>query len=126
MDSILTAIAPDVSTLLANLLIGVITALIGIAGTAVTNFLKSKLNAQQLETLGEIAAIAVNYAEQKGLVSEAIDKKSEALKAATDLLADRGIRIDPAALDAAIESAVLEQFNRSLVMERTYQKAQAA
>ena len=58
-----------------------------------------------------IAKMAVQAAEQAGLNGWAEDKKAWAIDKAVEFLKSKGIKIDLAILDTAIESAVMELFN---------------
>ena len=61
-----------------------------------------------------IAKMAVQAAEQAGLNGWAEDKKAWAIDKAVEFLKSKGIKIDLAILDTAIESAVMELFNNKV------------
>lgn len=94
-----------------------VTAVIGLAVTTLTavgvTFLKAHTSAAQFQLLQDIAASAVNAAEQGQLGGFVTDKKASAMAAASAALATAGIKVDPSVLDAAIEAAVLNGFNTS-------------
>ena len=65
--------------------------------------------------LDAIAEKAVNAAEQSNMAGLIQDKKAFALDLAQKFLVEQGYNIDLSLIDAAIEAAVLEQFNKSKV-----------
>lgn len=65
-----------------------------------------------LHTLTWIAQTAVQAAEQAGAAQYISDKKAYAMSVVQDYLALKGLPIDVALISAAIEAAVLTEFNR--------------
>lgn len=63
--------------------------------------------------LEQIVSLAVKAAEQSQLGGLITDKKAYALDFATLWLKERGIKLDLALLDGAIEAAVLDEFNKN-------------
>lgn len=98
-------------------LTGVITSV----GAWVTMFLKSKLNANQLELLDQIAANVVLAVEQslKGtnFESQAEAKKAAAMTILTEYLKKYNINVSPELLDATIEAAVANVLNANKLIE---------
>lgn len=60
-----------------------------------------------------VVRLAVNAAEQANLAGLIKDKKAYAISVAEKYLAEMGITIDLDVIDAAVEAAVLEEFNKS-------------
>ena len=117
--------SPEFGQFVVNMLIALVTVLVPLIGTAVRTFLASKSNDQNFQTILSVVRTAVLAAEQAGLVDKAIDKKGVAISFAQQMLADRGLTVDLAALSAAIEAAVAEELNRPAINEASWQKAQA-
>ena len=90
----------------------ILVGLILIVGGALTAFgipfLRSKLSVEQINTLKQIANIAVYAAEQLFGAKMGKDKKAYALEYAKKLLAKFNLTFDEEAVDAAIESQVKE------------------
>ena len=76
--------------------------------------LKEKYS-DELYFLEEIAQMAVLAAEQSGLAGAIEDKKAYALDLVENALRERGINIDVSEIEAAIEAAVMGEFNRGKV-----------
>jgi hypothetical protein len=79
---------------------------------SVTKTEAAKLDEQTLRTLMMLAGMAVKAAEQAKLSEYIEDKKTYALGFCHDWLALRGIDMDVEAVSAAIEAAVMDEFNR--------------
>lgn len=90
------------------IVIGIILILGGVISAFGIPFLRSKLNVEQLNLLGQIARIAVYAAEQLFGAKMGEDKKAFALKYAKDLLAKYKLTFNEEAVDAAIEAQVKE------------------
>lgn len=117
--------SPETSALIANIVVSVIGLLTTVIVGAGLRFLRSKLTAQQFELLQEIATTVVQAVEQTSLNQPIMDKKAEALRVISEILASKGVNVSPEAIEAAIEAAVLNEFNRPAAMELSYAKAQA-
>ena len=63
--------------------------------------------------LEQTASMAVKAAEQAKLSGFITDKKTYAIEIAEKRLADYGVKIDLDAIDAAIEAAVMTEFNKA-------------
>jgi hypothetical protein len=109
----------DWSELLSAVLMAVLSLVLPFVARALVRLLvakwgevQSKMTTQQLAVLNVVTTLAVQAAEQLGLSEQIKDKKAYALQVAYQWLKDKGIDIDLNYLDAAIEAAVLEEFNR--------------
>lgn len=83
--------------------------LVGLVLWYLRQWLASKITTEQGEHVAFVAALAVKAAEQYG--GDAEDKKRQALAIAGHWLAVNNIKIDLSQIDAAIESAVMNEFN---------------
>jgi len=101
------------TTLFSNLIIGVITLIVGAIATAAHGFISKHTTGQDIAILQELAATVVRAAEQQGIDinAMAVDKKEYAMTALATALNGTGVHFDPAVLDAAIEAAVYDAFN---------------
>lgn len=72
----------------------------------------ARLTEHQRKVLLAVVQTAVLAAEQAGAAGYVKDKKAYALEVAQGWLKQQGVKIDLGLLDAAIEAAVLEEFNR--------------
>jgi hypothetical protein len=108
---------------LAVLVLAVIGVVITKTIITVGKYLRTRVSADVLDILSQVADAAVKAAEQDPAVQ---DKKQSALNAAAALLSDLGIEVSAEALDAAIEKAVMEAFNydyeNSTVSEAFFEK----
>ncbi len=75
--------------------------------------IKNATDEEWLWLLDEGARIAVRAAEQLGLAGLIRDKKEYAMNFVRDFLASRGMNVDLNTISAAIEAAVLEEFNKA-------------
>jgi len=64
------------------------------------------------EVLASIAKIAVQAAEQMKLNQVIDDKKAYALEVVENYLTKLGLKLDVDSIEAAVEAAVMEQFNK--------------
>lgn len=117
MDTFLSAIAemfssPEFQTALANILIITITGVAAAISKAIFSFVKTNTNERQFLLLQSLAVAAVRAAEQGELAGYVSDKKASAFNVIDAYLKQMGITgITAAQIDAAIEAAVLTQFN---------------
>ena len=74
--------------------------------------IKQKLDDRALWLLQEATTIAVQAAEQMNLSGQIADKKKYAMDLAEKWLASHGVKIDISVIEAAIEAAVLTEFNK--------------
>lgn len=72
----------------------------------------ARLDDRKREMIAEAVKVAVYAAEQAGAAGLIEGKKEYALEIAEKWLASKGINLNIDLLDAAIEAAVLEEFNR--------------
>ena len=114
MESFIASVlqSPEFASALATIFITVVTAVIAFLGKAARDYLSHNLSSAQLNTLLLIAQQAVAVAEQTGATKAAEEKKAEALAIAQTYLDAYGIKVSAAQLDAAIEAAVFNEFNR--------------
>lgn len=106
---------------LTNAFLALVTGVIGALGTWVVAFVKSKLNANQLELLDQIAASVVLAVEQSTygteLANDAIAKKSAAMDMISEYLKKYGINVSEEILDATVEAAVANVLNANKLIE---------
>jgi len=72
-----------------------------------------RMDANVLNTLVYLAGIAVNAAEQAKAAGWIEDKKIYAIGFCEKWLSSRGMNVDLDAIEAAVEAAVYEEFNKS-------------
>jgi LL-H family phage holin len=103
----------QIQSAIAQLLLGLIGLLVtGVLGFAI-QFLRTHTSAKTFTTLTELATLAVQAAEQSSLRGDFIDKKTEAETIVNEFLKQAGLTgITGEQIDAAIEAAVLAQFNQ--------------
>ena len=104
LQKFLEVVLPVLATALAGLAIAWITKLI--------NDIKARLTEDQEWIINQAIEAAVLAAEQIDLKGVVIDKKDYALQVAMQWLSLKGIKINLNILDARIEAAVFDQFNR--------------
>lgn len=111
LDQFLDALAP--------ILVNFFAALLSLLAVYVIRWVKAKTAAVLEESspnvrwlLKEGATMAVRAAEQLGLKDEAFDKYKYAFEVLQTWLDDHGIEADVKLIEAAIEAAVLEEFNK--------------
>ncbi len=90
-------------------LVMLVTGLIGLVLWYVRQWLTGKITKEQLGSISLVVDLAVKASEQYGGSAE--DKKRQAIAIASEWLTANNIKINLDQLDAAIESAVMEQFN---------------
>lgn len=111
-----------VSGVLQAVLLAVLPVLAGVAVKWLLEKVKGevqKLDKDQLATLQWVAGIAVAAAEQARLAGLVHDKKVYAVSIIDAWLQARGIQIDVALIDAAIEASVFDQFNASKTLPKS-------
>jgi LL-H family phage holin len=92
-----------------QLMYAIVTAVAGYIGLALKNVWTKYINDK---TKREVAKVAVQFVEQVYKDLHGDDKLNEALKAASDMLAEKGIAITDLELRVLIEAAVAE-FNEA-------------
>jgi hypothetical protein len=111
----------DVNSIVVNVVLSLIGLVITGVGGFVAAFLKSKLNANQLDLLETISANVVLAVEQstygKDLANDANAKKAMAEEMMAEFLKKYGITLNAAQLDTAIESAVANVLNANKLVE---------
>ena len=102
----------ELQVAIANILLLVITAIASAISKAVYTFIKTKTSDTQLMMLRELAAAAVNAAEQGAIAGFVTDRKATAIRIVNEGLANAGIKnLTATQIEAAIETAVKETFN---------------
>lgn len=101
----------DWTPIIAQVLGVVVTGVIGLVGLSVRSFLQSKLNNEQLVFVEDVAAIAVQAAEQTYKAGNGEVKKEFALDFLEAELTKRGIKVDVDEISTIIEAAVMKEFN---------------
>ncbi len=71
--------------------------------------------------LTEFATIAVRAAEQMELAKKITDKKEYAVQVVTEMLKEANVKIDLVSISAAVEAAVMEEFNKAKVIKKSTQ-----
>ncbi len=111
-----TIITPALQQQIADIIILVISAVFAFVGKASYTFIKTHTSAQQFAILQQIADSAVHTAEQGALAGFVTDKKATASAIVNEGLKSAGItNLTAAQIDAAIEAAVHENFNDTVV-----------
>lgn len=113
ITTVLAAIfTPEVTTAIVQALAGIIASIIGLVLTAGYRLIKSRATAEQFAFIQSVAVMAVQAAEQMGAAGYIEDKKGVAIGIVVRELELRGIKVDPTAVDTAIEAAVMEAINQ--------------
>lgn len=79
---------------------------------AQARLMAARLSQEQLRDLETVAVMAVKGAEQLKLADRISDKKNYATQVVEAYLRERGVKLNVTAIEAAIESAVWDEFNR--------------
>jgi hypothetical protein len=98
--------SPEFTTALLTALGIVITALVGWVGTMVRRYIVHALSDRDLALLRQIAAIAVQYADQTFKDADGPAKLTEAMKVADAMIASYGLTVTSEQLRAIVEAAV--------------------
>ncbi len=116
-----TALGIDVNAIIVNVLLSVVTLVITAVGGFLASFLKSKLNANQLDLLDNIAANVVLAVEQStygtAIANDANAKKEQAYTMLGEYLKKYSITLTPDQINATIESAVGAVLNSNKLIE---------
>lgn len=110
LQKFLEIVLPVLATALAGLVIAWI--------TKVISDVKSKLTEDQEWIIRQAINSAVLAAEQANIAGAVKEKKEYALNIAEQWLAAKGITIDLNILDARIEAAVFDEFNRDKTTDK--------
>jgi hypothetical protein len=105
----------QLSKLLQDALVLLLTGLVGILIPFALNWVKLKLanlNQAQLDLMQQAVAMFVSAAETLGVADRIEDKKEWVLGEIQVYLNSKGIKLDVQLIDAAIEAEVFNQFNR--------------
>ena len=101
----------QLTTALTGVLIAVLTAAIGFVGRAANGWLNANKNDANVQFLLRLATIGVQAAEQLYASESGDQKKAYAIEFITNELKSRNIPVDVTAIETAVESAVLAEFN---------------
>lgn len=107
MDAFMDQLTP----IIVQVMMLVVTTVIGAIGFAARKWINTKFNKEQLEVINDIALVGVQAAEQLFKHFDGEAKKQFALEYAEAELAKRGINVDLDELSTIIEAAVLAEFN---------------
>lgn len=110
LQSFLEIVLPVLATALAGLAVALITKVVG--------ELKAKLNDEQEWIINQAIKSSVMAAEQANIAGAVKEKKEYALNIAKQWLLSKGITMDLNILDARIEAAVYDEFNREKVADK--------
>lgn len=111
MQPIIEAAQPYITTIVTAIvgaLAAVLLAAVGVIKAKAVTYLDSKLDATQRELLHKVASEAFAYAETVYKSAESQAKLEQALDYATEQLDRKGIKVTPAEIRAAIETAYLK------------------
>jgi len=97
--------------IIVNATIAAIGLVVTFVGVQVRKVQASTANNKNAEFIGRIVEIGVQAAEQVYGAANGDAKKGYAIDFAEKWLAERGVKIDVDVLDAAVEAAVLREFN---------------
>src|SRR5664279_545732 len=98
--------SPEFTTLLLTTFAGVVTAVVGWVAIEFRKRILHDLSTTDLALLRSIAALAVQYAEQKFKDSDGPEKLAAAIAAADSMIASYGLTVTVAQLTKIIEAAV--------------------
>ena len=105
-------LSPEYQQMLANIIVLVITGVVGAITKAVYTFIKTKTSAEQFSLLEVIAASAVSAAEQGAIAGFVKDRKATAIAVVNEALKNAGVtNLTAEQIDAAIEAAVKDGLN---------------
>lgn len=103
---------PATQQAIANILLVVITGVVGALSKAVYTWVKTNTSASQFALLEQVAASAVDAAEQGAIAGFVSDRKATAIAIVNEALRNAGIRnLTAEQIDAAIEAAVKLNLN---------------
>lgn len=110
MDSIISD--PALQQAIANILLILITAVVGALSKAIYSWIRTNTSQGQFELLEALAASAVDAAEQGAIAGFVKDRKATAILIVNEGLRSAGIKnITAEQIDAAIEAAVKANLN---------------
>lgn len=116
-DANTTGLVIDLGPYLSQIFLAVATAVIALVGKASRDFINANKDNKNFSLLNDIAEAAVQAAEQLYTKRDGDTKKAAAIDFAESWLATKGINIDADELSAAIEAAVLREFNYPQAVE---------
>jgi hypothetical protein len=110
---------PELQSALANALLAIITIVVGFVSKNGYTWLRANTTAKQQSILEQVATTAVLAAEQGRVGGFVTEKKQTALSIIQDALDKAGISLTATQISAAIEAAVLREFNTDKVVAQT-------
>lgn len=116
-DPTTTGLVVDLSPYLTQIFLAVMTAVVAFVGKAARDFIAANKDNKNYALLNDIAEVAVQAAEQLYAKQDGETKKAAAIEYAQSALDKTGIKFDAAALENAIEAAVLREFNYPAAVE---------
>lgn len=104
---------PETGQLVANILLTVITIAAATATRVIQGWLRAKMNDQQLQVIGNVAASAVQAVEQMASagIIDLDSRKGEAMDLVDEMLQKFHINLTATQIEAAIEAAVKQELN---------------
>lgn len=111
-DTLLSQLATALVVALVPVLIGAL----GWVARSVVAYLKTRATREQLAILQQVATAAVSAVEQTLRSKKGQEKKDAALALVRSTLLARGIKLDEAAIEAAIESAVFSELGLKITL----------
>jgi LL-H family phage holin len=106
----------QLATALVVALVPVIIGALGWIARSLVSYLKARASAEQLAILQQVAGAAVAAVEQTLRSEKGQAKKEAALALVRSTLLARGIRLDEAAIEAAIEAAVYKELGLTITL----------
>jgi LL-H family phage holin len=112
--------SPEFQQAIANIILLVVTGVVGAIAKAVYSYLKIHTTANQFQMLQELATSAVRTAEMGAIGGFVTDKKATAIAVVNEGLKNAGIRnLSAEQIEAAIEAAVKFEYNHDVVPGET-------
>lgn len=107
----------DFTPVIAQVFLAVATAVVGFVGVAARNFINANKNDKNWGLLTDIVEVGVQAAEQLYGRQNGAEKFDTALAYVEAELAKQGLKVDAKTIAAAIEAAVLREFNYPQAVE---------
>lgn len=101
----------DWTPIISNILLAVVTVVVGVVGKAARDFTVANKNNKEFALVTSIIEQGVQFAEQVYSSTDGQEKKAAALDYIERELAKQGIKVDLDIISDAIEAAVLREFN---------------
>ena len=117
MDFNLIAAGIDFTPIITNVLLAVVTVVIGAIGKAARDFTVANKNNKQFALVTSIIEQGVQFAEQVYSSADGQEKKDAALDYIQRELDKQGIKVNVDLISDSIEAAVLREFNYGTTVE---------